>query len=608
MFALFQAPVQSIAASSHTTASAAHCKPSKTTMCVRRAPLAKDTSQLIASTETRGSRLAFDLPRSRQLFKTKAKRKAFDAHFAAKLDAVKTSKKHGAASHNAAGTPSPSLIANKLAASDSVQHHRFAQKRKIDASVTVEGCPHPPGKSNPDGEFSAGSFHVMGHVTYTLSTAVQRGDKVFMTTVRVNTDLFQVPRAMYLIGNVNGDAKWDGDLVAGSTKENQLFVQVQRRDTVVNLKSGSRSTKPPLNYEFVVEDPFHSAYAITTSADSFDNFVAQNDSRDASEGDQAATPRIIWSSVDSLIRAFVKFATARIVPVVKAAQKNWQKPNTCLSLSLTAPVTALSVGQTTTVNGHVGDAYGSDEADILGSHPQEDVADWYGDLDPPNGKVDTIVHGRVQPGVPWFRYHAPKQAWTSSQHPGFHIHFTSTAGVAKARISFKYAAVRPATGSFSGSYDLSGIDASWNGTISYETLDSSGTVENPTTGHVSWTVSGTDSSGCTYKGSGDFGIKKGMLKGQKVGGYFTMNPPNTYYVELNTGGNGLVEGYNAFPVTVSCPHENSYSMDYPLSDWLDVSHSSPSSLTINNGVMDGSDSYSSGTSFSESWKWHLKLE
>lgn len=83
-------------------------------------------------------------------------------------------------------------------------------------------------------------------------------------------------------------------------------------------------------------------------------------------------------------------------------------------------------------------------------------------------------------------------------------------------------------------------------------------------------------------------------------------PPNGYFLELSTVATGPVDGYNFFPVTITCPNEEPYQSDYPLSDWLNVSYAGASALQMAKGQMKGSDSYSVPPYLSESWRWDLR--
>jgi hypothetical protein len=168
--------------------------------------------------------------------------------------------------------------------------------------------------------------------------------------------------------------------------------------------------------------------------------------------------------------------------------------------------------------------------------------------------------------------------------------------------------VRPAGDTFSGIYNQTGIVVSWSGHVHYHKLDPSGTTYLPSSGDISWKVTGTDPGGCVYKGAGIVLRPGRRPEGVPKGGYFTTERFGDYFVELNTGATGTIEGYDSFPVSVSCPGRAPYTRGYPLSDWLHVSYAGVAALKVTGNVMKGSDSYSTGPDYAVKWQWSLAFE
>ena len=163
------------------------------------------------------------------------------------------------------------------------------------------------------------------------------------------------------------------------------------------------------------------------------------------------------------------------------------------------------------------------------------------------------------------------------------------------------------SGTFSGAYDQSGILASWHGNLAFGGGGGGASATyTPNNGSVSWTVSGTDPGGCTYSGSGQLSIQNGHVAGNSAGGYAAFHGSDTYFLEFNTVGQGLIPGYNAFPVTLTCPNQAPVTEQYPLSDWLNVSYSTAPLKVQNNVLEQGSDGFTTGPFFSESWKWNFQ--
>jgi hypothetical protein len=162
------------------------------------------------------------------------------------------------------------------------------------------------------------------------------------------------------------------------------------------------------------------------------------------------------------------------------------------------------------------------------------------------------------------------------------------------------------SGTFNGSWNQGGILAQWHGTISYAKVLSSSpsaTSYGPTSATVSWSVSGS-SGGCTDKGSGQFSIANGMLKGYPVGGYADVYSNGAYDIDLNTVAQGPIDGYNSWPVTITCPPNPPFTGPYMIDDWIDSSHHA-GSYYLKNGRLNGSDSYSNPPYYTWSWNWDL---
>ena len=171
------------------------------------------------------------------------------------------------------------------------------------------------------------------------------------------------------------------------------------------------------------------------------------------------------------------------------------------------------------------------------------------------------------------------------------------------------AAVQPAKGTFSGTQNQGGIVSSWHGQARFATPLAGGTgiTLAPTSGSVTWSVSGTSLNGCSYSGSGHFAFLAGKLLGHKVGGYAGINDDDTYSLSLLTGANGLIPGYNAFPVTVSCPKEKPYTTPYVLGSWLDTANAH-APLKIHNGQLIGTGGFTAGPFYSQSYAWNFSYQ
>lgn len=159
-----------------------------------------------------------------------------------------------------------------------------------------------------------------------------------------------------------------------------------------------------------------------------------------------------------------------------------------------------------------------------------------------------------------------------------------------------YTLAPPVTGKFGGQANPPAQGPlSWTGTVTYATPGAPDSAY-LTSGSVSWTVSGTDSSGCIWDGTGSFAFNSSFaLSGGRDGG-ITFNG-NTYSASVGTANPDPMSSW-ALPVTVTCPGESPQNEYEEWGGWLETGPGRPAS----GSQLTGTYSYPDGLG---TWNWNL---
>jgi hypothetical protein len=153
------------------------------------------------------------------------------------------------------------------------------------------------------------------------------------------------------------------------------------------------------------------------------------------------------------------------------------------------------------------------------------------------------------------------------------------------------------SGTFSGQAQPPGEGPlSWTGNANFATPGSQPGSTYLTSGSVTWTVAGTDTSGCTWSGTGSFAFNGSFaLAGGRDGGITIVGTAYTAAVE--TASPDPMSAWE-LPVTVTCPAQAPQSEYEEWGFWLDTG----SGNNANGTQLDGS--YSEPAGLGE-WSWSL---